>query len=73
MSERTQTQAQHTQAQLKYKAELWTTISGAGGTHELWALVGSDSWPVAFGSRQAMEEAEKAPFYNQPAQGGTRP
>jgi len=51
----------------QYKAELWTVIGSAEGERELWALVGSDGWPVAFGSRKAMEEAEKAPFYNQPA------
>jgi len=54
---------------VSYKAEKWTTICGSAGTKELWALVGSDGWPVAFGSQQAMEEAEKAPFYNQPHEG----
>ena len=43
----------------KFKAELWTTVSGPGETRDVWATImlnGPDKgWPCAFGPKEKME------------------
>lgn len=49
-----------TKPKATYKAEVWTTVGGPNGIHDLWAIVRNDGMPVGFGGQQFCEESASA-------------